>query len=158
MSGLDLTVVCEAPAADDATQMALVLGWFTGSTPDEWIGAFTPRAVDAEGREYRYFSLRDTPEHVIDGLRAMLAYANLPRPPQDVPDETGRYQANMAAANRAWDAARLNVWLPVPPDPDTGEMPPNPVPQLGDGRIVAVAGMRGADALAALGLTPVGRA
>lgn len=36
--------------------------------------------------------------------------------------------------------------------PETGEMPPNPVPQVGAGKIVAVVGMKGTEALAAMGL------
>ena len=37
-------------------------------------------------------------------------------------------------------------------DPETGEMPPNPVPQVGAGKIIAVVGMKGTEALAAMGL------
>lgn len=152
MSRLVLTVACPEADRDDATQMGIVHGWVAGQSPAEWEGAFTPQMQDADGNLYRFFSHAAVSRHVIDMMLASLQMADLQRPPQDVPDENGNYLINMAGANRAHDKLKGNVWMPATPDPETGEMPPNPVPQVGAGRIVAVVGMKGTEALSAMGL------
>ena len=150
-----LTVACPEADRDDATQMGIVHGWLAGSSPAAWEGAFTPQMQDADGNLYRYFSAAVVSQRVIDMMLAALEMADLQRPPMDVPDEDGNYLINMAGANRAHDKMRGNVWLPTQPDPETGEMPPNPVPQIDGTKIVAVVGMKGRDALAAMGLQPL---
>ena len=152
MSRLVLTVACPEADRDDATQMGIVHGWIAGQSPAEWEGAFTPQMQDADGNLYRFFSHAAVSRNVIDNMLASLQMADLQRPPMDVPDENGNYLINMAGANRAHDKLKGNVWLPATPDPETGEMPPNPVPQVGAGKIIAVVGMKGTDALAAMGL------
>jgi hypothetical protein len=75
------------------------------------------------------------------------------RPPDDVgtldPD-TGEYGApyvvNLTAARRAQD--KLVVWQP---EPETD----NPVPKVGADKIVAVVGMKGREAITAMGLEPL---
>ena len=156
MSRLVLTVACPEADRDDATQMGIVHGWIAGQSPAEWEGAFTPQMQDAQGNLYRYFSHAAVSRNVIDMMIASLQMADLQRPPMDVPDpETGQYLINMAGANRAHDKLKGNVWMPATPDPETGEMPPNPVPQVGAGKIIAVVGMKGVEALAAMGLQPI---
>ena len=152
MSKVVLTVACPEADRDDATQMGIVHGWIAGQSPAEWEGAFTPQMQDAQGNLYRFFSHAAVSRSVIDMMLASLDMADLQRPPQDVPDENGNYRINMAGANRAHDKLRGNVWMPATPDPVTGETPPNPVPQVGAGKIVAVVGMKGTEALAAMGL------
>ena len=60
---------------------------------------------------------------------------------------------NLAGARRAQD--RLVIWQPAQPDPETGEVPSNPVPQVGADKLVAVIGMKGPEALAAMGLQSI---
>jgi hypothetical protein len=82
------------------------------------------------------------------------------RPEQDVgtldPD-TGEYGppyvVNLTGAHRAQD--KLSIWQPATPDPETGEMPDNPVPLADPSRIVAVVGMPGRQAIEAMGLLPL---
>lgn len=151
---LILTVAAPEASRADATHMAIVHGWLQGQTPEEWQGAFTSQRQDAEGNLYRVFSL-PVGQAAIDGMLSLLQLANLQRPPMDTPDEDGNYLINMAAANRAHDMLRGNVWMPATADPETGQMPDNPVPQVTPDRIVAVVGLKGIDALAAMGLQAV---
>lgn len=150
-----LTVACPEADKDDATHMGIIHGWMSGQTPEEWDRAFTPVRMDNEGNLYRFFSHAAVPQPVIDRMLAALELANLERPPQDVPDADGNYRINLAGANRAHDMLRGNVWMPAQPDPETGEVPDNPVPQVASGKLVAVVGMNGLDALSAMGLSPV---
>ena len=138
---LTLTVATPEASRDDATHMAIVHGWLQGQTHAEWQGAFMSQRQDAEGNLYRVFSM-PVADHVIDAMLALLDQENLQRPPQDEPDEDGNYVINMAAANRAHDMLRGNVWL-------AGD---TPVPQVDPSRLVAVVGLSGLEALAAMGL------
>ena len=150
-----LTVACPELDRDDATHMGVLHGWVAGSSPAAWQGAFSPQMQDADGNLYRFFSHAAVSQETIDLLLAALEMADLQRPPMDVPDEDGNYTINLAGANRAHDKLRGNVWMPATPDPETSEMPANPVPQIDGTKIVAVVGMKGTDALAAMGLTPL---
>jgi hypothetical protein len=154
MSTVILTVACPEAARPDATHMGIVHGWLQGQTPAEWQGAFSAQYQDSQGNLYRVFSL-PVGQAAIDGMLQLLQLADLQRPPMDVPDENGDYLINMAAVNRAHDMLRGNVWMPATPDPETGEMPDNPVPQIDGTKIVAVVGMKGTDALAAMGLQAI---
>jgi hypothetical protein len=149
-----LTVACPEAARDDAIQMRLVHGLTNGQSASELINTFTAQYQDAEGNLYRVLSTPAS-QTAIDMMLASLQLADLQRPAQDVPDEDGGYIINMAGANRAHDMLRGNVWMPATPDPETGEMPDNPVPQIDGTKIVAVVGMKGTDALAAMGLQAI---
>lgn len=151
MSKVILTVACPEADRDDAIQMRIVHGWTNGQNPSELMDTFSAQYQDAQGNLYRLLSA-PVDQSAIDNMLASLQMADLQRPPMDVPDENGNYLINMAGANRAHDKLRGNVWMPATPDPETGEMPPNPVPQVGAGKIVAVVGMKGTEALAAMGL------
>jgi len=150
-----LTVICPEADRDDATQMGIVHGWVSGQTPEEWQRAFTPQMQDSQGNLYRFFSHAAVSQDVIDMMLAALELENLQRPPQDVPDENGNYTVNLAGANRAHDKLKGNVWTLEQPDPETGEMPDNPVPQVASGKIIAVVGMKGREALEAVGLQSI---
>jgi hypothetical protein len=155
MSKLILTVACPEASRDDASHMAVAYGWLQGEPPASWQSAFGPQYQDADGNLYRVFSHASVSQETIDGLQHLLSFADLQRPPQDVPDEDGKYTLNMAAANRGHDMLRGNVWLPAQPDPETGEMPDNPVPQVSPDKLVAVVGLKGREAIAAMGLSPI---
>jgi hypothetical protein len=141
MSRITLTVAAPEAHRDDATQMGILHGWAAGQTPEEWEQAFSSQWQDAGGNLYRVFSL-PVARHVIDQMIGALQSANLERPPFDADN-----LINMAAANRAHDLLRGNVW----PTQD----PPEPMPQADPSRIVAVVGLRGVEALASIGLGPV---
>ena len=149
-----LTVACPEASRDDAIQMRLLHGRVNGQSPSELMDTFQAQYQDAAGNFYRILSA-PIGQGAVDNMLEALQYANLQRPPMDVPDENGNYTINMAAANRAHDMLRGNVWMPATPDPETGEMPDNPVPQVAPDRIVAVVGMKGTDALAAMGLQAI---
>jgi hypothetical protein len=72
-------------------------------------------------------------------------------------EQTGEYGppyvVNLAGARRA--QGRLVIWQPATPDPETGEMPDNPVPQADSTNLVAVIGMKGPAAVAAMGLQAI---
>ena len=147
MSRLVLTVACPEADRDDATNLAVALGWIEGWTPAEWEHCFTAQYQDAQGNLYRIMSMPVKQSFI----EAAVGMGPVPRPPQDIPDEeTGEYLVDLDAAHRAQD--KLVIWLPATPDPETGEMPPNPVPQVGADKLVAVVGMKGTAALAAMGL------
>jgi len=149
-----LTVACPEATRSDAIQMRLVHGMSVGQSASELMDTFSAQYQDAQGNLYRVLSTPAS-QTAIDMMLASLQYADLQRPEQDVPDENGNYIINMAGANRAHDMLRGNVWMPAQPDPETGEMPLNPVPQVDATKIVAVVGMKGTDAVAAMGLESI---
>lgn len=151
-----LTIATPAAELDDTRNLAVALGWINGYTPAEWENSFSAQYQDAQGGIYHISSF--------EASTAWIAVATqmgpVERPPQDVgtldPD-TGEYGApyvvNLAGARRAQD--RLVIWQPATPDTETGEMPANPVPQVGADKLVAVIGMKGPAALTAMGLQPI---
>ena len=153
MSKQTLTVACSEADRDDATNLAVALGWIEGWTPAEWEHCFTAQYQDAQGGLYRIMSM-PVLQSFIDTAVGM---GPIDRPPQDVgtldPD-TGEYGppyvVNLTGAHRA--QAKLVIWQPAQPDPETGETPGNPVPQVNSDKIVAVVGMKGTMALTAMGL------
>lgn len=145
MSRLVLTVACPEADRTDATHLAVALGWIEGWTPEEWERAFTSQYQDADGNLYRIMSC-PVGETFIQTASGM---GPIERPQQDVEP----YRVDLTAAHRA--QAKLVSWMPATPDPETGEMPPNPVPQASPETIVAIAGMSGTAALAAMGLGPL---
>lgn len=156
MSRLVLTVATPDADRDDATHLAVALGWIEGWTPAEWEHCFTAQYQDASGNLYRIMSM-PVQQSFIDTAVGM---GPIDRPPQDVgtlDPETGEYGApyvvNLTGAHRAQD--KLVIWQPIPADPETGIAPDNPVPQVGADKIVAVVGMKGAAALAAMGLQSI---
>jgi|OM-RGC.v1.024047408 hypothetical protein len=142
MTKLSLTVACPEADRDDATHLGVALGWIEGWAPDEWMHAFTARRQDASGNLYRVMSM---PVRASFVARAVMM-GPIERPEQDVEP----YVVNMTGAHRAQD--KLSIWQPAAPDPETGEMPDNPVPLADPSRIVAVVGMPGRQAIEAMGL------
>jgi hypothetical protein len=145
MSKLTLTVVAPEPDRDDATHLAVALGWIEGWSPEEWEHAFTSQYQDAQGNLYRVMSC-PVGETFIQTASGM---GPIERPPQDVGEldpETGEhgppYVVNLTAAHRA--QAKLVSWA--------GE---GAIPQASPETIVAIAGMKGTEALAAMGLGPL---
>lgn len=133
-----LTVATPEASRDDATHMTIVHGWLQSQTPQEWQGAFTAQYQDADGNLYRVFSL-PVAQSTIGGMLDLLEMAVLPRPPQDADN-----LINMAGANRAHDMLRGNVWQVSSTEP---------TPQVASDKIIAVIGMKGTEALSAMGLT-----
>lgn len=156
MSKLTLTVACSEADRDDATQLAVALGWIEGWTPQEWELCFTPQYQDAQGGLYRIMSMPVQRSFI----ETAVGMGPVPRPPQDVgtlDEATGEYGppyvVNLTGAHRA--QAKLVIWQPATPDPETGETPDNPVPQASGDKLVAVVGMKGTEALAAMGLQSI---
>lgn len=135
MTKVTLTVACPEANRDDATHLAVALGWIEGWSPDEWKHAFTAEYQDAAGNLYRIMSCPVGEGFV---LRAS-AIGPIERPPQDV----GPYVVDLNGAHRA--QAMLVTWTP-----SAGV----PVPQVDAAKIVAVVGLPGTEALSAMGLTP----
>lgn len=145
MSRITLTVACPEADRSDANHLAVALGWIEGWSPDEWQQAFSAQYQDASGNLYRVMSC-DVADSFV--ARAVMM-GPIERPPEDVEP----YVVNLTGAQRAQD--KLVTWLPAQPDPETGDVPENPVPAADTTRIVAVVGMKGVDAVAAMGLGPI---
>lgn len=151
-----LTIATPAAHLDDTRNLAVALGWINGYTPQEWEQSFSAQYQDASGNIFHVSSFNAS----TDWIATATQMGPVERPPQDVgtlDEETGEYGppyvVNLTGAHRAQD--RLVIWQPAQPDPETGEMPPNPVPQVGAGKLIAVVGMKGVDALAAMGLQSI---
>lgn len=156
MSKLTLTVATPEADRDDATNLAVALGWIEGWTPAEWEHCFTAQYQDASGNLYRIMSMPVKQSFI----ETAVGMGPIDRPPQDVgtwDEEAQEYNApyvvNLTGARRAQD--KLVIWQPAQPDPETGVAPDNPVPQVGADKIVAVVGMKGTVALAAMGLQSI---
>ncbi len=131
MSKVVLTVACPEADRDDATHLGVALGWIEGWSPEEWTGCFTAQYQDGEGNLYRVMSMPVGVTFIANAV----SMGPVERPPQDVEP----YVVDLTAARRA--QAKLVTWS------GTGD-----VPQVGAGKIVAVVGMKGTEALAAMGL------
>lgn len=140
MTKVVLTVAAPEAAIGDASHMAVFHGWLQGQTPEEWEGAFSSQWQDDEGNLYRVFSL-PVSQAVAEAMLGLMQLANLERPPQDTEN-----RLNMAAVNRAHDMLRSNVW-----QAGSGSA----APQVDQDKIVAVLGLAGLDAVAAMGLTSI---
>jgi len=156
MSKLILTVACPEADRTDATHLAVALGWIEGWSPEEWEHAFTSQWQDASGNTYRVMSCPVG----VSFVATAAVMGPIDRPAGDVGEldpDTGEYGppyvVNLTGARRA--QSKLAVWQPATPDPETGEMPSNPVPQVDATKIVAVVGMRGTNAVAAMGLQAI---
>jgi hypothetical protein len=151
-----LTIATPAAELDDTRNLAVALGWMNGYTPAEWEQSFSAQYQDAQGGIYHISSF----EASTAWIAAATQMGPVERPPEDVgtwDEETQEYGApyvvNLTGARRAQD--RLVIWQPATPDPETGEVPANPVPQVGADKLVAVIGMKGPAALAAMGLQSI---
>jgi len=151
-----LTIATPAEELDDTRDLAVALGWINGYTPAEWENSFSAQYQDAVGNIYHISSF----EASTGWIAAATQMGPVERPAADVGTldaETGEYGApyvvNLAGARRAQD--RLVIWQPAQPDFETGEVSSNPVPQVGADTLVAVIGMRGPAALAAMGLQSI---
>ena len=151
-----LTIATPAAHLDDTRNLAVALGWLNGYTPAEWEASFSAQYQDAEGNIFHVSSFNAS----TDWIATATTMGPVERPPQDVgtlDEETGEYGApyrvNLTAARRAQD--RLVIWQPAQPDPESGEMPSNPVPQADSTNLVVVVGMKGPEALAAMGLQSI---
>jgi hypothetical protein len=151
-----LTIATTEAELDDTRSLAVALGWMNGYTPAEWEQSFGAKYQDASGNIYHISSFEASSAWIATATQM----GPVERPAQDVgtwDEETQTYGApyvvNLAAAHRAQD--RLVIWQPAQPDPETGEMPANPVPQVGANKLVAVVGMKGPAALAAMGLQAI---
>jgi hypothetical protein len=151
-----LTIATPAAELDDTRDLAVALGWINGYTPAEWENSFSAQYQDAAGNIYHISSF----EASTGWIATATTMGPVERPAADVgtlDEETGEYGApyvvNLAGARRAQD--RLVIWQPAQPDPETGEVPSNPVPQVGADKLVAVIGMKGPEALAAMGLQSI---
>jgi hypothetical protein len=151
-----LTIATPTAHLDDTRNLAVALGWINGYTPQEWEQSFSARYQDAQGNIFHVSSF----EASTGWIATATTMGPVERPPQDVgtlDEDTGEYGApyvvNLTAARRAQD--RLVIWQPAQPDPETGEMPSNPVPQASATNLVAVIGMKGPAAVAAIGLQAI---
>jgi hypothetical protein len=151
-----LTIATPEAELDDTRDLAVALGWINGYTPAEWENSFSAQYQDAVGNIYHISSF----EASTGWIATATTMGPVERPAADVgtlDEETGEYGApyvvNLAGARRAQD--RLVIWQPAQPDFETGEVPSNPVPQVGADKLVAVIGMKGPEALAAMGLQSI---
>lgn len=151
-----LTIATPAAHLDDTRNLAVALGWINGYTPAEWENSFGAQYQDAQGNIFHVSSFNAS----TGWIATATTMGPVERPPQDVgtlDEETGEYGppyvVNLTGAHRAQD--RLVIWQPATPDPETGEMPDNPVPQADQTNLVAVVGMKGRQALAAMGLQDI---
>ena len=151
-----LTIATPAAELDDTRNLAVALGWINGYTPAEWEQSFSAQYQDTNGNIYHISSF----EASTDWIATATQMGPVERPPEDVGtfDEDTQtygppYVVNLSAARRAQD--RLVIWQRATPDPETGEMPENPVPQVGPDKLVVVVGMKGPAALAAMGLQSI---
>lgn len=151
-----LTIATPAAHLDDTRNLAVALGWINGYTPAEWEVSFGAQYQDAQGNIFHVSSFNAS----TDWIATATTMGPVERPPQDVgilDEQTGEYGppyvVNLAGARRAQE--RLVIWQLATPDPETGEMPSNPVPQVGADKIIAVVGMKGTEALAAMGLQSI---
>jgi len=151
-----LTLATPAAHLDDTRNLAVALGWINGYTPAEWEQSFSAQYQDAAGNIYHISSF----EASTDWIATATQNGPVERPTDDVgtlDEETGEYGApyvvNLAGAHRAQE--RLVIWQPAQTDPETGEVPDNPVPQVGADKIVAIIGMKGPEALNAMGLQSI---
>ena len=151
-----LTIATPAAELDDTRNLAVALGWMNGYTPAEWENSFSAQYQDAQGNIYHISSFETSMEWIATATQM----GPVERPPLDIgtwDEEAQEYSApyvvNLTGARRAQD--RLVIWQRATPDPETGEMPENPVPQVGPNKLIAVVGMKGRDALAAMGLQPI---
>ena len=151
-----LTIATPAAHLDDTRNLAVALGWLNGYTPAEWEASFSAQYQDAEGDIFHVSSFNAS----TDWIATATTMGPVERPPQDVGtlnEETGEYGppyvVNLTGARRAQD--RLVIWQPAQPNPETGEMPLNPVPQADSTNLVAVIGMKGPAAVAAMGLQAI---
>ena len=148
-----LTIATPAAHLDDTRNLAVALGWINGYTPAVWEVSFGAQYQDAQGNIFHVSSFNAS----TDWIATATTMGPVERPPQDVgtlDEETGEYGppyvVNLTGAHRAQE--RLVIWQPATPDPETGEMPDNPVPQADQTNLVAVIGMKGPAAVAAMGL------
>jgi len=151
-----LTIATAAAHLDDTRNLAVALGWINGYTPQEWENSFSAQYQDAQGNIFHVSSFNAS----TDWIATATTMGPVGRPPQDVgtlDEETGEYGppyvVNLTGARRAQD--RMVIWQHAMPDPETGEMPDNPVPQADQTNLVAVIGMNGRQALAAMGLQDI---
>ena len=151
-----LTIATPAAHLDDTRNLAVALGWINGYTPAEWENSFGAQYQDAQGNIFHVSSFYAS----TDWIATATQMGPVERPPKDVgtlDEETGEYGppyvVNLMGAHRA--QAKLVIWQPAQPDPETGDVPDNPVPQVGSDKIVAVVGMKGTAALAAMGLQSI---
>lgn len=145
MTQVTLTVRCPEADRDDATHLAVALGWIEGWRPEEWQGSFSSQFQDAQGNVYRVMSC---PVGV-----SFVAAATVMGPVQRPPEDVEPYIVSLTGAHRAQD--KMMIWQPATPDPETGETPDSPVPQVGSDKIAAIVGPTGREALALMGLTAV---
>lgn len=151
-----LTIATPTTEVEDTRNLAVALGWMNGYTPAEWKNSFSAQYQDAQGNIYHISSF----EASMDWIATATQMGPVERPPLDVgtwDEEAQEYNApyvvNLAAARRAQD--RLVIWQRAMPDPETGEVPDNPVPQVGPNKLIVVIGMKGRDALSSMGLQPI---
>lgn len=148
MSKVTLTVACPEADRDDATHLAVALGWIEGWMPEEWQGAFKAQYQDASGNLYRVMSCPVG----VSFVSTAASMDEIDRPPADIgeyDEGTGEYGppyvVNLTGARRA--QAKQVVWQPSTPS--------TPVPQAAPDKIVAVVGMTGRQAMAAMGLQDI---
>ena len=151
-----LTIATPAAHLDDTRHLAVALGWINGQRPAAWENSFSAQYQNAEGNIFHVASFPASR----DWIATATTMGPVERPPQDVgtlDEETGEYGppyvVNLTGARRAQD--RLVIWQQAQPDPETGEMPLNPVPQADSTNLVAVIGMKGPEAVAAMGLQAI---
>lgn len=135
MTEVTLTVRCAEADREDATHLAVTLGWIEGWRPEEWQGAFSAQFQDAQGTLYRVMSCPV-------GL-SFVAAATMMGPVERPPEDVEPYTVNLTGARRAQD--KLETWQPTD----------GAYPGFAADRIVAIAGPTGPDALALMGLTAV---
>ena len=128
-----ITAACPEELINDANQLAMVLAYGPAD-------ANTYRGLnyqDANGNLYACASWQASPEFV------PRATSPLVRPEWDT-----NFIIDMAAAERA--QAALAFWQPT-----AEEGVDNPIPQANPSSLTAIGGMKGTEALQAMGLTPI---
>lgn len=151
-----LTIATPAAHLEDTRHLAVALGWLNGYTPAEWENSFGAQYQDAQGNIFHVSSFEDS----ANWIATTTTMGPVERPPQDsgtLDEVTGEYGPpyviDLDAARRA--QGRIVIWQPAQPDPETGEVPANPVPQADQTNLVAIIGMKGREALAAMGLESI---
>jgi len=132
MTKARLTVACPEADRDDATNLAVALGWIEGWSPDEWENTFTAQYQDEAGNLYRVMSCPVRETFVANAA----AMGPVERPAEDVEP----YRVNLTGAHRAQD--KLVTWQPGQGD----------APKASPSQITAIVGPSGTEALALMGL------
>lgn len=134
-----ITIATSEANLEDTRHLAVALGWVNGYVPSEWEQSFHATYQDNQGNLFRVSSFEASPEWI----QSVVAMGPIERPVDDVADENGNYVVDLDAAHRAQN--RLVLW-------QNSDLEENPIPQVDQNNLVAIAGISGLEALSAIGL------